>query len=125
MFATFFYVLQTLFPFHYTYVADEEAADACVDPEHVAIVLEEVEQVGDGGGYPAAALVVVLVEGFWRIGLGVGGGHVADEVALLDDEGAEPSVLALVVLHVVVGLVGLGHVDGQDVVLEEGGAAQQ
>ena len=65
------------------------------------------------------------MESFWRIGHRVGGGAVGNVVALLYDECAEPSVLALVVLHILARLTGLGHINWQYLILQQSGASQQ
>ena len=93
--------------------------------DDVLVVGEKVHDVGDGAGHPAAPLVVELVEGLGRVREGVGGGAVLDAVALLEQQGAEPAVLALVELHVVARLARLRLVHAQHVVVDEGGAAEE
>lgn len=93
------------------YVEDKEPGDATIDPQHMSVVFKKIDQVHDSRRDPTAPLVVILVESLGCVGHRVSGGHVANEVALLDDKGAEPAVLSLVVLDEVVGFVRFGHID--------------
>ena len=70
-------------------------------------------------------MLEVTVTYLWTGGEGVAGGGVLDPPSLLEEESAEPPVLALVVLHEVLGLVGHGGVGLHHVVVHHGPPSEQ
>ena len=75
-------------------VDDVEHGDVLVPLGDVSPALQQVDDVGHGGRRPASSLVVELVEAFRSEGVGVGGGAVFHTVALLQQQRAQPAVLA-------------------------------
>ena len=70
-------------------------------------------------------MLEVTVTYLWTGGEGVAGGGVLDPPALLEEESAEPPVLALVVLDVVLGERGQGGVGPHHVVAHHGPASEE
>uniref|UniRef100_A0A8W7PPG4 Uncharacterized protein n=1 Tax=Anopheles coluzzii TaxID=1518534 RepID=A0A8W7PPG4_ANOCL len=85
-------------------VEDVQQRDVVVDLDRAPVVHQQVHNVGDGGRYPAATLVVELVEPFRAVGVGVRGSRVLDAIATLQQQRTQPTILALIVLHVVPAL---------------------
>ena len=75
-------------------VYDVQHGDVLVVLRRVLPVSQQVDDVGHGGRRPASSLVVELVEAFRSEGVGVGGGAVFHTVALLQQQRAQPAVLA-------------------------------
>jgi hypothetical protein len=69
--------------------------DVVVDLDGLLVVHEEIEDVGDCGGNPTAALIEELVETFGAVSVGVRRGRVFDSVATLKKKCAQPSIFAL------------------------------
>ena len=56
--------------------------------------VQEIQRVGQGGGPPSSPLVVELLELLRGVGVGVGGRVVLHPPALLQQQRAQPAVLA-------------------------------
>ena len=100
-------------------VSDVGQGDVVVDLDRALVVHQQIHDVGDGRRHPATTLVVELAESFGSVGVGIGGGRVLDPVASLQQEGAQPPVLALIVLHVMTRLVGGQRVPLHHVVVHQ------
>ncbi len=72
-------------------VSDVGEGYIVVDLDDPLVVVEEVEDVRDGGGDPPSPLVEELVESLRAVGVGVGGGRVLNAVAPLEEQGAQPT----------------------------------
>ena len=79
---------------HYL-IPDVGKRDVVVNLDGGLVVHQQVEDVGDCGGDPAPPLVEELVEALRAVCVGVAGGRVLDPVAPLEQQGAQPTVLAL------------------------------
>lgn len=75
-------------------VEDVEHGDVLVDGDGALVVEQQVEDVGHGGGHPAAALVEELAEALGAVRVGVAGRRVLDAEAALQHQRAQPTVLA-------------------------------
>ena len=106
-------------------VDDVHEGDVVVDLDGGLVVVEQVEDVGDGGRDPAPPLVEELVEALGRMGVGIRSGRVFDTIASLQKQSAKPSIFALIVLDVVHRLLRLGRVLAHHVVVHEGLGAEE
>ena len=66
-------------------IEDVEHGDVLVALGDVSPALQQVDDVGHGGGRPASSLVVELVEAFRGVGERVRGGAVLHPVSLLQE----------------------------------------
>ena len=106
-------------------VHDKPPRNTVIHFDDIPRVQQQIEDVRDGRRHPATALIEKLVETLRRVGPGVRGGAVLHTVSALQDQRAQPPVLALVKLHVVEGLLGLHGVPAHHVVVHEGLGAEQ
>lgn len=93
-------------------VEDVRHRDVVVDRRDSFGVGQEVEDVRHRARNPTSPLIEELVEAFWRVSKRIGRGAVLDSILLLQNQSAQPSVLALIVLHIMTGLLGFRRVPG-------------
>ena len=92
---------------------------------NLLVIFDEVHNIEESGGHPASPLVVELLEGEGTGCEGVAGSRVLHPPSLLEQQCAEPPVLALVVLDVVLGLAGHRGVGPHHIVVHHSAASEQ
>ena len=75
-------------------VEDVEEGDVVVVVGCLLPGLEKVYHIRHRGRHPATSLVEEFVESLRSIGVAVRGGTVLDPVSMLEDQGAQPTILA-------------------------------